>query len=149
MERHVAESIRDAKLTGRSIVFAWGKRKGERPFMAQPAGDRKVRMFECADYAAVVSRLRADTVAAVEAVLRRITLTKPRDGQWERSYRALQAEATCDRRYGPQSSGARRCCGGPGSSRPLDGALGLSTKGLHTANHIQSLRTVSLVSSVP
>jgi hypothetical protein len=70
MERHVAESIRDAKLTGRSIVFAWGKRKGELPFMAQPAGDRKVRMVECADYAAVVSRLddATDTVAALEAV---------------------------------------------------------------------------------
>ena len=57
--------------------------------------DRKVRMVEFAEYAAVVSRLddATDTVAALGAVLRRITLTKPRDGQWERSYRALQAEA--------------------------------------------------------
>ena len=57
--------------------------------------DRKVRMVEFADYAAVVSRLDdlTDTVAALEAVLRRITLTKPRDGEWERSYRALQVEA--------------------------------------------------------
>jgi hypothetical protein len=57
--------------------------------------DRKVRMVEFADYAAVVSRLddATDTLGALQAVLRRITLTKPRDGQWERSYRALQAEA--------------------------------------------------------
>jgi hypothetical protein len=57
--------------------------------------DRKVRMVEFADHAAVASRLddAADTVAALKGILRRITLTKPRDGQWERTYGALQAEA--------------------------------------------------------
>ena len=57
--------------------------------------DRKVRMVEFSDYASVVSRLddATDVVVGLKKVLRRIALTTPRNGEWERSYRALQEEA--------------------------------------------------------
>ncbi|HEX4858259.1 MAG TPA: hypothetical protein VFV17_04510 [Usitatibacteraceae bacterium] len=50
--------------------------------------DKKVEMVSAADYRAAVSR----TVEA-DAVLRQLAFTTPRDGDWERSYRALQARA--------------------------------------------------------
>jgi hypothetical protein len=68
--------------------------------------DRKVQMVAYADYVAVVSRLddALDAVGALEKVLRRVTLTTPRGGAWERSYRALQEDA---RRAIATATGAR------------------------------------------
>ncbi|HJY78137.1 MAG TPA: hypothetical protein VKE95_15980 [Burkholderiales bacterium] len=43
--------------------------------------DRPVRLVSAADY------------EALEAFVRRFVQSKPRDGQWERSYRALQRDA--------------------------------------------------------
>ena len=54
-----------------------------------------MRMVEFSDYASVVSLSgdATDVVVALKKVLRRIALTIPRDGEWERCYRALQEEA--------------------------------------------------------
>lgn len=43
--------------------------------------DRPVRLVSAADY------------EALEAFVRRLALSTPREGQWERTYRALQQEA--------------------------------------------------------
>lgn len=57
--------------------------------------DRKARFVEFSDFAAVVSRLddATDRIARLETIVRRLALVRPRAGQWERTYRALQAEA--------------------------------------------------------
>lgn len=57
--------------------------------------DRKVEFVYASEYeAALVQLERARREAkALEAVVHRLALTKPREGQWERSYRALQDEA--------------------------------------------------------
>jgi hypothetical protein len=70
--------------------------------------DRKARLVDFSDYAAVVSRLddATDRIAALESVVRRIALIRPRNGEWERTYRALQAEA-------------RAALGGPKAAQPL------------------------------
>jgi hypothetical protein len=47
--------------------------------------DRKVEMVYAADH--------AQSVAALEAILRRIAFTTPRPGEWEPAWRALQADA--------------------------------------------------------
>jgi len=73
--------------------------------------DRKVQMVEYRDYVAVVSRLddATDRIAALENALRRVTLTTPRAGEWERSYRALQEDA-------------RRAIAAAAATRPLQAA---------------------------
>ena len=52
-------------------------------------------MVEAADHEAVVLRLRAanEAAEALESLARRLAQTRPRAGEWERSYRALQEEA--------------------------------------------------------
>ena len=57
--------------------------------------DRKARMIEFRDYEALLSRFddAAEAVSKLETVLRRIALTRPRAGEWERSYLALQEDA--------------------------------------------------------
>jgi hypothetical protein len=57
--------------------------------------DRKVSFVYASDYAAVLSRLleAEERVAAVEGLVRRMALSTPRTGEWERSYKSLQEEA--------------------------------------------------------
>jgi hypothetical protein len=57
--------------------------------------DRKVRLVLAADHEAALARLSEAkaAAAALEGVVRRLATTKPRAGAWERSYKALQAEA--------------------------------------------------------
>ena len=57
--------------------------------------DRKVSFVFASDYAAVLSRLFEveERIAALERLVRRMALSTPRTGEWERSYRSLQEEA--------------------------------------------------------
>ena len=57
--------------------------------------DRKVSFVYASDYAAVLSRLleAEERIAALEGLVRRMALSTPRTGEWERSYRSLQEEA--------------------------------------------------------
>src|SRR5262249_34184452 len=57
--------------------------------------DRKVSFVYASDYAAVLSRLleAEERIAALEGLIRRMALSTPRTGEWERSCRSLQEEA--------------------------------------------------------
>jgi hypothetical protein len=57
--------------------------------------DRKVSFVYTSDYAAVLSGLldAKERIAALESLARRLALSTPRDGEWERGYRSLQGEA--------------------------------------------------------
>ncbi len=57
--------------------------------------DRKVSFVYASDHAAVLSCLldAEERVAALESLVRRMALSTPRDGEWERGYRSLQEEA--------------------------------------------------------
>jgi hypothetical protein len=50
--------------------------------------DRKAQIVFASDYLKALER-----IAELETVLRRIVLTTPRGESWEKSYRALQAQA--------------------------------------------------------
>jgi hypothetical protein len=57
--------------------------------------DRKVSFVYASDYAAILSGLleAEERIAALESLVRRMALSTPRTGEWERSYRSLQEEA--------------------------------------------------------
>jgi len=57
--------------------------------------DRKVSFVYASDHAAVLGRLldAEDRIAALERLVRRMALSTPREGEWERGYRSLQEEA--------------------------------------------------------
>jgi len=54
--------------------------------------DQKVEWVLAADHDAELAAARAE-IEALRDVVRRIALTNPRDGQWEPTWRALQARA--------------------------------------------------------
>jgi len=58
---------------------------------------RKVQLVDALEHERVVRDLRdaQQRQRVYDALLRRLACTTPRDGQWERSYRALQNEAQC------------------------------------------------------
>ncbi len=75
--------------------------------------DRKVELVYAADYEALQSRLDASQalLAVLSAQMREIVNTRPRNAEWERNYRALQARAskalaTVDRH--PAATAAKR-----------------------------------------
>ncbi len=57
--------------------------------------DRKVELVTAWDYAEAAVALEAaqERIAALTAVLGKLVRTRPRDGAYEASYRAMQAEA--------------------------------------------------------
>jgi hypothetical protein len=57
--------------------------------------DRKVEFVYAGEHREVLAQLEGERRrnAALEAVLRRLAGTTPRDGRWEQSYRALQDAA--------------------------------------------------------
>lgn len=57
--------------------------------------DRKVEFVYASEHEEALARAtRADHRArTLEALVRRLARTRPRDGEWERSYRALQDQA--------------------------------------------------------
>ena len=79
--------------------FAWqcigcGRIEGPQPCIGV-CQDRKVSFVYASDHAAVLSRLldAEDRIAALESLARRMALSTPRAGEWERGYRSLQDEA--------------------------------------------------------
>ena len=50
--------------------------------------DRPVELVAAFEYDAVLARMQA-----LEGLVRQLAMTTPRTGEWERSYRALQARA--------------------------------------------------------
>ena len=71
--------------------------------------DRKVSFVYASDYAAALSQLleAEERITALEGLVRRMALSTPRTGEWERSYRSLQEEA-------------RRVLKGVPESQPVD-----------------------------
>ena len=63
--------------------------------------DRKVELVYANDHREALARAHAQT-GAMELLVRHIAWTTPREGEWERSYRALQVRA---RRALAQASG--------------------------------------------
>lgn len=59
--------------------------------------DRKMELVEAPVYEAALSELRAERkeAARLKSLVLRLARSRPREGQWERSYRALQDEAAC------------------------------------------------------
>lgn len=57
--------------------------------------DRKVELVYAAEYEAAMALAEqaGARAAALEDVVRRIALTTPRNGEWERTWRALQEQA--------------------------------------------------------
>ncbi|CAG0938868.1 hypothetical protein GPROT2_00427 [Gammaproteobacteria bacterium] len=71
-----------------------GKLEGPRPCIGI-CQDRQVQLVYAGDYEALqvqAKRLR-QRAEALEAVVRQLAGTTPRQGEWERSYRALQERA--------------------------------------------------------
>jgi hypothetical protein len=84
-------------MTGR--VSAWqcigcGRIEGAQPCIGI-CEDRKVDFVHAEDHDEALARLaRArEQVEALAALVRRLAGTTPREGEWERTYRALQAQA--------------------------------------------------------
>jgi len=57
--------------------------------------DRKVQFVYAEDYDAAVARIAQlhERTGTLEAIVRQLTTITPRDGEWERSYRALAQRA--------------------------------------------------------
>jgi hypothetical protein len=57
--------------------------------------DRPVELVNAVDYEAAMALAEQSgaRAAALEEVVRRIALTTPRNGEWERTWRALQVQA--------------------------------------------------------
>jgi hypothetical protein len=57
--------------------------------------DRKVQFVYAYEYEEVVAQARRaqQRAEALEAVVRQLAFTAPRNGEWERSYKALQTQA--------------------------------------------------------
>ena len=55
--------------------------------------DRKVEFVYADEHEAALAQARQRKMQALEAVVRQIALTTPHEGEWERSYRALQSKA--------------------------------------------------------
>ena len=80
-------------------IKAWqcigcGRLDGPQPCLGV-CQDRKVELVPAAAYDKAVARAMSfhARAAAFEALVRRLADTTPREGGWERSYRALQDEA--------------------------------------------------------
>lgn len=73
-------------------VTAWrcigcGRIEGAQPCIGI-CQDRKAEFVEASDYDELAAR-----AAALAAIVRQIATISPREGEWERSYKALQARA--------------------------------------------------------
>jgi hypothetical protein len=80
-------------------ISAWqcigcGRVEGPQPCVGV-CQDKKVTFVSAEAYDLVVARLRdaEARLAALESLATRMALAKPRVGEWEKSYRALQDEA--------------------------------------------------------
>jgi hypothetical protein len=80
-------------------IVAWqcigcGRLEGPQPCIGV-CQDRKVTLVPADAYDAALARLgdAEARLAALESLARRMALSTPRNGEWEKSYRALQDEA--------------------------------------------------------
>ena len=80
-------------------ISAWqcigcGRIEGPQPCVGV-CQDKKVTFVSAEAYDAALTRMRQAEaqLAALESLANRMALAKPRQGEWERSYRALQDEA--------------------------------------------------------
>src|SRR5208337_692460 len=96
--RHTAAKSEIASATP-LIVEAWrcigcGRIEAPQPCIGV-CEDRKVRLVDAADHEAALMLLREaeERAAALEGLVRRLAQTRPRAGDWEQSYKALQKEA--------------------------------------------------------
>ena len=73
-------------------IKAWqcigcGKIEAPRPCIGV-CQDRPVELVDAATYEAAIARIQS-----LKSVLKRVALTTPRNGEWERSYLAFQTQA--------------------------------------------------------
>jgi hypothetical protein len=80
-------------------IVAWqcvgcGRLEGPQPCVGV-CQDRKVTLVAADAYDAALARLAGAEarLAALESLARRMALSTPRNGEWEKSFRALQDEA--------------------------------------------------------
>lgn len=80
-------------------IAAWqcigcGRIEGPQPCVGV-CQDKKVTFVSSEDYDSLFARLRdaEARLATLESLALRMAMAKPRDGEWEKSYRALQDEA--------------------------------------------------------
>ncbi len=80
-------------------IVAWqcigcGRIEGPQPCVGV-CQDRKVTLVPADAYDSALARMRQAEarLAALESLARRMALSTPRNGEWEKSFRALQAEA--------------------------------------------------------
>jgi hypothetical protein len=80
-------------------IVAWqcigcGRLEGPQPCVGV-CQDRKVSLVAADAYDAALARLAAADarLAALKSLARRMALSTPRNGEWEKSFRALQDEA--------------------------------------------------------
>lgn len=81
--------------------------------------DRKVELVYASELAEAEGRLEAarDDIAALRAFLLKLAGTRPRDGQWERSWRWLQDEAaTVLARHGGDTPAPKPAAAAPSTS---------------------------------
>jgi len=77
---------------GAARIKAWqcigcGKLEAPQPCVGI-CQDRRVELVQADEYDAVKARVKV-----LETLLRQLALTTPHEGEWERSYRALQTQA--------------------------------------------------------
>jgi hypothetical protein len=86
-------------LLEREVIEAWqcigcGRIEAPQPCIGV-CEDRKARLVDAALYEHGITRLREARreAAALEGLVRRLAMTRPRQGEWERSYMTFQKEA--------------------------------------------------------
>ena len=87
------------RVGGAERIAAWqcigcGRIEGPQPCIGV-CQDKKVTFVAADAYDAALAQLGATEarLAALESLARRMSLSTPRNGEWEKSFRALQAEA--------------------------------------------------------
>ena len=106
------------------ILDAWqcigcGRIEGPQPCIGV-CQDRKVQFVYAAEHVRALDRLAEAQKRRVslESLVRRLAMTTPRAGEWERSYRTLQAEARRVLAQASEADVARAAAGAPARPQP-------------------------------
>lgn len=116
----------------RRVEFVYASEHAETAAELDAARKAQVTAEAARDRAIAMSRSALAERDAFDALVRRLAYSRPRDGEWERSYRALQAQARAALHM------AERAHAGPGGtpdegSRAAHGPLSANSEGSHDA----------------
>jgi hypothetical protein len=111
----------EGELAQSEVIEAWqcigcGRIEAPQPCIGI-CQDQKVRLVDAASYEDALARLRESQreAAALEGLIRRLAATRPRPGEWERSYKTFQDQA---QRAISRLSFARSSVGAPPPAAP-------------------------------